>query len=368
MEQDRALQSISDDELLHRLAQLMQDSRRIESDLLAHIGEVDARRLYAREASPSMFEYCTRVLHLSEAEAYLRITAARAARKHPTLLTLLAEGRLHLSGIALLAPHINDENPDALFARASHRTKREIKELLAELSPRPDVPAHMRKLPESRPAMMPPATANKAAASDARRFPDGPAAQAPRPGPDRAGASWTSTPTSSATIEPLAPARYRVQFTATAQLHDKIERLQALMRTKVPDGDLATIIEQAITEKLERLETQRFASTKTPRLTLAETDTSLRSRHVPAAVRRAVRERDGDRCSFVDKEGTQCTARDRLEYHHRLPFAYRGDHSPENIRLICRTHNQFLADRDYGSAAMARHRRSTTRHLGAKLQ
>ena len=99
--------SVSDDELLRRLGELVSHSRRVEVDLVSHIGEVEERRLYAREAFPSMFAYCTEVLHLSEAEAYLRITVARAAREHPLLLTMLGDGRLHLSGIAKLAadPH-----------------------------------------------------------------------------------------------------------------------------------------------------------------------------------------------------------------------------------------------------------------------
>jgi hypothetical protein len=70
----------------------------------------------------------------------------------------------------------------------------------------------------------------------------------------------------------------------------------------VPDGDLAAIIEEAVTEKLERLEARRFGATKAPRSRLSETDTSPRSRHIPAAVRRAVRERDGNRCGFVDEQ------------------------------------------------------------------
>jgi hypothetical protein len=77
------LQSLSDDELLHRLLELTQQSRRVEADLIAHIGEVDHRRLYAREACSSMFSYCLEVLNLSEAESYFRIAVARAARKHP---------------------------------------------------------------------------------------------------------------------------------------------------------------------------------------------------------------------------------------------------------------------------------------------
>ena len=73
MESIDVLTSFSDEELLRRLSDLLGQSRRDEADLVAHIGEVDRRRLYAREASPSMFAYCTEVLHLSEAEAYLRI-------------------------------------------------------------------------------------------------------------------------------------------------------------------------------------------------------------------------------------------------------------------------------------------------------
>ena len=71
--------ALSDDELLRRLSALLEKSRRIEWELVAHIGEVDARRLYAREGCDSMFVYCTEALHLSEHEAYLRIAAARAA-------------------------------------------------------------------------------------------------------------------------------------------------------------------------------------------------------------------------------------------------------------------------------------------------
>jgi len=152
MKRTDALTSFSDDELLRRLSDLLGRSRRDEADLVAHIGEVDRRRLYAREASPSMFAYCTEVLHLSEAEAYLRIAAARASREHPLLLTMLADGRLHLTAIAKLAPHLTLENREALLKRAAHKSRREIEELVAELSPRPDAPAVMRKLPERRTA------------------------------------------------------------------------------------------------------------------------------------------------------------------------------------------------------------------------
>ncbi|HSD66432.1 MAG TPA: hypothetical protein VLF95_07015, partial [Vicinamibacteria bacterium] len=146
--ESRPLAALSDDDLLLRLAEILVRSRRVETDLVAHIAEVDARRLYARQAFPSMFAYCTEALHLSESEAYLRIAVARASREHPMILPMLGDGRLHLSGIALLAPHLTAENRETLVRRATHRSKREIGELVAELAPREDVPAAMRRLPE----------------------------------------------------------------------------------------------------------------------------------------------------------------------------------------------------------------------------
>ncbi len=127
------VETLTDDELLRRLAALLASSRHNEAALVAHMGEVDARRLYARLAAPSMFVYCTERLHLSEAEACLRIAAARASREHPVILEMLADGRLQLSAVAKLAPHLTAQNRDELLRRATHRTKREIDELLAQL-------------------------------------------------------------------------------------------------------------------------------------------------------------------------------------------------------------------------------------------
>jgi hypothetical protein len=150
MQTHNSLRSLTDAELLGRLSDLVRQSRRVEAELIAHIGEVDARRLYLREAAASMFVYATRVLHLSEAEAYLRITVARAARQHPALLARLGSGELHLSGAALLAPHLTVGNREMVLTRAIHKSKRQIEELVAELAPRPVVPASIRKLPEPR--------------------------------------------------------------------------------------------------------------------------------------------------------------------------------------------------------------------------
>jgi hypothetical protein len=158
--------------------------------------------------------------------------------------------------------------------------------------------------------------------------------------------------------EPMESPGRGALFTASAELHDKLERLRALMRSSVPDGDLAAIIEQAVTEKIQRLESGRFARTKAPRKTIAGSETSSGTRRIPAAVKRAVYERDGGRCRYVDQRGRRCTARQGLEFHHRRPFGCGGDHSVDNVSLACRAHNGYLAEVDYGRKAIARHRLS----------
>jgi hypothetical protein len=160
---------------------------------------------------------------------------------------------------------------------------------------------------------------------------------------------------SSDLVQPLARGRYRVQFSASEALRDKLERLQAL----VPGADLATLVEQAVTAELERLEARRFGRTKAPRKTLAETDTSGGPRSIPAAVRRAVYERAGGRCAFMDARGRRCEERSRLQFHHRHPHGHGGDRTPGNISLLCRSHNRYLAEIDYGQTAIARHRRGS---------
>jgi len=295
-----------------------------------------------------MFTYCTEVLNLSEHEAYLRITAARASRKYPTLLTMLSDGRLHLSGIGKLAPHLTDANCEEVLARAAHKSKREIEELVAELAPKPDVPTSVRKLP-TRPETAPSlelgpervtVLPNAESVGTAPPVDSRPASPAPPAG----------------VVQPLSPARYKVTFTASAELRDKLERLQALMHE-----DLAAVIEAAVTEKLERLEARRFAETRTSRKSLEQTDTSGSSRYIQAAVRRIVRKRDGGQCTFVDGQGRRCIERRSLEFHHDDPFGRGGDRSPSNIRLGCRSHNAYLAERDYGKDVMDQYRRNGNR-------
>jgi 5-methylcytosine-specific restriction endonuclease McrA len=168
-------------------------------------------------------------------------------------------------------------------------------------------------------------------------------------------------PARNAVVAPLSATRYKVQFTASSELHDKLQRLSALLRSRGACRDLDAVIDWAVSESLGRLEARRFARARAPRQALDRADVAKDSRHIPAAVRRAVCERDGHRCVYVDAQGRRCSERDRLEFHHAHPFGMGGNHSPDNVRLLCRAHNRYLAEVDYGRAAIRRHQEARRR-------
>ena len=149
------VQHLSDRELIARLRHAAADERRATAELIALLREVDSRRLYLGEGCSSLFTYCTQVLHLSEHAAYGRIEAARASRRFPIILEWLADGRLTLTAVGLLAPHLTNDNLSEVLEAARHKSKREIEHVVARLHPLPGSPLIVRKLPEAKPTRAP---------------------------------------------------------------------------------------------------------------------------------------------------------------------------------------------------------------------
>ncbi len=331
---------LSNQELLARVKHLAQREREATASLIAHLAELDARRAYLAEGCSSLFTYCTQVLHLSEHAAYGRIEAARAARQFPVILERLAEGSVTLTTVGLLAAHLTPENHRALLDRARHASKRQVEELVARLRPQPPVPSSVRRLPTaSHPTAQPPAPADAAVSSQPAGEGHGVTSVA------RPALAITPPPARPAVVAPLAPERYRVQFTASAETYAKLRLAQALLRHQIPDGDLGTIVDRALTALVQNLTRRKFAATDRPRRGSGPTPGS---RHIPGEVRRAVWLRDGGRCAFVGATGRRCTEQGFLEFHHVTPYAAGGASTADNIQLRCRAHNGYEAERYFG--------------------
>lgn len=336
---------LSDQKLVAQVKLLARGERDATASLIAHLAVLDERGLYRAEGYSSTFTYCLQVLHLSEHAAYGRIEAARAARRYPIILELLANGSVNLTTVTLLAPHLTPENHVGVLEAARHQRKRHVEEIVARLRPQPAVPSSIRRLP----------TPNQTSASPSRAECD----TARLDSSDEVPLLTLETPIRPAVVVPLAPERYKVQFTATAEMHEKLRLAQELLRHQIPDGDVGQVIHRALTALLKNLRRQKFAATEKPSKRTrgpASTDhgrtadhrTSGGSRHIPAEVRRQVWARDGGRCTFIAQNAHRCPERGFLEFHHVLPYSVGGEATADNIQLRCRTHNGFEAELFFG--------------------
>jgi 5-methylcytosine-specific restriction endonuclease McrA len=414
---------LPDEELLAGLSRALGSSRGWTALVLAHLAEVEERRLHLIAGHGSMFAYCTVRLGMSEDEACRRIEVARLARRHPILYEKLASGDVSLSVAALLKHHLTGGNHAELLAAVAGKTVAQAREVLAAWFPQPDVRASIRKLPQrpgvgadvshasevpvrrSEPATVDPidsegtATAFAAAtAAAAVQAAPAVAALAETPPAARAVAKPTAGPVAPRSqapiIEPLSPDRYKIVFTADTELKRKLELAADLLRHAVPSGDLATIVSRGLDLLLEETLRRRFAKPTRARKAAAasqrhapssakrdvvpecagtragtstgEGDSSAsphessdtaapsQSRHLPSAVRRAVLERDGLRCTWQGPDGRCCESRAWLEHDHVHPRGRGGTDEPANIRLRCRAHNQLSAEQTYGKSSIAR--------------
>lgn len=327
---------LSDGTLLSNLRARVAQHCKTTAEMLADLAEVDERRLYVPAGFPSMFAYCLEELHFSEDVTSKRIQAARTARSYPAIFSQVAEGRLHASGICLLAPHLKPENADELLAAAAHLSCRRVEQLLADRFPQPDVPTLIRALPE--------ASEN---CQHAARHVEVPAqAIATASPPSQLAPKHVLPAAPPPKVAPLAPRRYSLQLTMSQDMHDDLRRAQELLSHAIPSGDVAQVLHRALQALIQRQEKRKFGAAAKPRSVATRSEAG--SRYIPPSVKRAVWRRDGGCCTFVSKEGRRCQSRKFLEYDHAHEFARGGQATVSNLRLRCRTHNRYAAECSYG--------------------
>src|SRR5450755_5122311 len=149
------LLGVRNTELLAGLSQLVRRGNELTGDLLAHLAELEERRLHLQLGFPSLFAYCVEALGLSEGSAGRRVAAARVCRRFPQAFELVARGDLHLSALCGLAPHLDPQNATELFAACCRKTRRQVDELLAARFPKSDVREQIRRLPTRVQVQMP---------------------------------------------------------------------------------------------------------------------------------------------------------------------------------------------------------------------
>ncbi len=315
------LTKLSNDALLGKIEALAETERFSLIDLLIHLGELDQRTACQNWGYPSVFVFLTRRLGYSESDAMRRIRTARAARKYPSILRMLAAGELHLVSVSLLEPLLTSENHERLLRQASRRSTRDVQRLVADISPATAEPRdQIRQLP-------PPCAA-------APSPPDAPHLESPFLDLELVP---PSDPVAEAT---LTDKRVAFSFTADAQVQSWFEQARDLLRHRFPIGRM----EEVFGEALRRLVTQELFAKPSRRK--KKKPTSPGARHIPKWVQDEVWQRDAGRCSYTGPDGVRCGATAWLEYDHIIPGALGGrSDDASNIRLLCRAHNKSEAQR-----------------------
>lgn len=315
-----ALDQLSDKELVSRLSAMCVESRRLLARFLAHLAELEERRLYLDDGYSSLYDFCHRALGMSENAAFTRSMAARTVRRFPALLPRLENGELSLSTMLLLRPHLGADDMEELVAGAAGKSKREVEALLARRRPKPDVPSRIDRV-DAPPLALPSLDAGATATLTP------PAERPPR-------------------IAPLSEDRHEVRFTVSTATREKLERARDLMRHRNPSGDLGVVVDRALDLLLRDLERTIEKKVETPRKTARECEPA--AAHVPDPIRREVFARDGEQCAYVAPDGRRCGARAFLEIDHSKARAFGGRHVVDDLRVFCRGHNQRHAVKTMG--------------------
>src|SRR3954462_13192860 len=151
-------------------------------------------------AFPTMFAFCVDELGFSEDQAWNRTNVARAARRIPAMLDSLRSGAVHLTGVRLLARCLTEQNHRDLLAEAAGKSKRQIEEIVARLDPKPPIPDSVRKRPVRKPATFEMTLA----------------------APVTSGAPSAPPREQRAIVAPLSEDTFKMQFTASKALRDKL--------------------------------------------------------------------------------------------------------------------------------------------------
>jgi hypothetical protein len=365
-----------------RLADLLRSEHHALAEFLTALAAFDRERRWVDLGYKSLFNFLTRELGLSKGAAYYRNTAAELVQRYPEVLEALREGKLCLTSIVELSKVIAPENRAEVLSRYFHLSKREAKEVTAELLPAAAPPLRtVVTLPtEAGPAL--PLAASlvpvvEAAGSDvtdvpglnplapSSGFPENlPHAKSNVPGVAPAPVAPRAKP-APLDVEPLTAELRRLHLTVSKRLLAKLAAAKDALSHSHPGASEETIIETGLDLILERT-AKRRGLVKNPRkkapapaepsAPTEETAAPAKDpgRYVPADVRRAIWERDQAKCQWPIEGGGICGATCRVELDHASkPFAKGGRIlTPEDGRVLCDFHQDVSARREFGGDLM----------------
>lgn len=315
------LQKMDNPTLLGQVKLLVGKEKAIISEVIESLREIETRKLHLEGGYPSMFAFATDFLGYSEAEAHIRIQAARLSQSIPELPAMIQAGTLSLSVAAAAQSTFRKENirrKEKCQASLSAQEKRQLIEDVSGLSRR------------------------KAEDIISSKF--------------------------------CQPKQKTIQIEASEALLEKINQLmdfmahqnfershsrmfeilvdQELARWSKKLGECANQRANSETEKTSREitsnEDRRIEQSPAQDRSIEQSSSvgsvfeqsSKRSRYISNATRRLVWAKCKGKCSYQNPEtGHQCRSTHGLQLDHKTAFSKGGSSKEENLTLLCSAHN-----------------------------
>ncbi len=393
-------------ETARALSENLADLLRREHDSLAEflivLADFDRRRLWVELGYASLFAFLHRELRLSKAAAQYRKVAAELIQEVPSVVEALRDGRLCFTSIIELARVVTAANWETVLPRFYGLSRREAMEVVAALQPHPAPPIRtvatsVRPHLRQNEASASPALALGGANETVSTIPPGaslgcvsrsvsstgepaslslggdcdPRALGPLD-PNHGGgsrsvsstgepASPTALPSTAssgpfvalarpAEVVPLTAGLSRLHLTVSKEFMKKLEAAGDAMSHGMPGATPAEILEAGL-ELLLAQAAKRKALVKKPR----SNTRPAQGDHIPAHVRREVWKRDGAKCQWPVSSGGVCGATRHLELDHIHPRSSGGPSTAENLRVVCKSHNDLAARLALGDDLMDRY-------------
>lgn len=313
--------TISNQDLVLKLRMMIAEERKITLQVLHLINEAYSRRLYAEAGYSSLFEWLTKAFGYSAPAAMRRTESARALREIPAIEKKIESGELSLTNLAKVQTVIRAEEKRT-GGRLSLEKKAETFSSIEQKSSRAADLILISAFPEA--------------------------------------SKVVSKPES---IRPISETEVRVQVTLTTQQLGKLNRVRDVASHSHFGASLSEIIEMLASSYLEKNDPLLREVKPRPRknpppsnsLPAPEAEPhQVRSPIVPSLRNTVFRKSEG-RCQFVCPiTGQRCECRSLLEVDHIFPVSLGGTNDPQNLRILCRTHNLAAAEAILGKERMRR--------------
>jgi 5-methylcytosine-specific restriction endonuclease McrA len=357
---DMKMEGLTSHGLLARLDELIAAERRTIVDELLCLAEIERRRIHL-ELSSSLFTFCTDRLKWTKGTAWRRTTAAGMVAKRPVIAEYLRDGRLSTTTLVLLKDVI--ETDPQVLDRAAGKTEDEVRELVAAMRPRDVVADLFTRVSVATGSKMEPSGVIAGAGSKMEPHATfDPRSQAGSKMELRA-AEIAGAALQRATIEPVSMELRRMHVTVSKEFVEDLAKVKALLSHRIPDGNLEKVLHECVKKTIEVCE-KRKRGAETGRKRAPTTRKGPRGngrKRIATAVAREVWKRDQGKCAFVLATGERCGSTHQVEMDHVVPDGKGGPATVANLRLLCRQHNQYEAERAYGREVMEAWRRANRR-------